>query len=114
MHNRGEDKIISAFQNYRRTIATGTISRARDNSLGVQRQPLIFSVPLRDQGRKRAQIYSPPVPPETLHFVHHLLRFPRAPASPPTTVFIDPLYIYLLCRGPLCDGGRAGAKGVPG
>lgn len=42
----------------------------------TSRQPLIFSVPLRGQGRKRPQIYSPPVSRETLHLVHHLLRSP--------------------------------------
>lgn len=48
---------------------------SRASLLSASRQPLIFSVPLRDQGRKRAQIYSPSMPRETLHLVHRLLRF---------------------------------------
>lgn len=64
---------------------------------------MIFSVPLRGQERKRVQIYSPSLPLEALHLV-----LPSSPpltvASPPTSSFIDPLYIYLLCPGPLCDG----------
>ena len=38
-------------------------------------------------------------PPRATSFTPFGGRF-----SPPTLGFIDPLYIYLLCRGPLCDG----------
>lgn len=62
--------------NYRQTIPRGRLSTER--ALTTSRQPLIFSVPLRGQGRKRAQIYSPSVPRETLHLVHHLLRSPSS------------------------------------
>lgn len=72
-------------------------------TFGHDRQPLIFNVPLRGQEQKRVQIYSPSLPLEALHLVQPSSP-PSADASPPTLGFIDPLYIYLLCRGPLCDG----------
>lgn len=59
---------------------------------------------------RRIQIYSPSLPPSP----------PRATSfTPPPLLaaslllalgFIDPLYIYLLCRGPLCHGSKGSRR----
>lgn len=83
------------------------IGDPRDISVKGHRQPLIFvgprRVPLRDPEEnesERVEIYSPgasgswafPLPPVTT--ASRLRRHYRG-------AFIDPLYIYLLCHGPL-------------
>lgn len=51
------------------------------------RQPLIFSIPLRDQEQKRVQIYSPWLPLEALHLV-------QPPSSPSAVGFSSYVGLY--------------------
>lgn len=73
-------------------------------SLRGCRQPLIPSVPQRVQERKASSDLFPAVasggpPSRSAFFTPVNGRFYSYVGA-----FIDPLYIYLLCRSPLCDG----------
>lgn len=60
---------------------------------------------------RRIQIYSPSLPPSPPRATSFTPPPPLAASLLLALGFIDPLYIYLLCRGPLCHGSKGSRTG---